>query len=132
MTLKTEVYVDSNAALGIAKRQGCGKLRHIRIGNLWVQDKRESGEVGFQKVSGEANPADMCTKYLNRAKIQGYNRELGLREETGRAGMASKVAKGVTGEPEWETGTGEQVNFVNRRSRPKCAPEAIGYYLAKT
>ena len=95
ISLKTEVYVDSNAALGIVQRQGCGKLRHIRIGNLWVQDKRESGEVGFRKVSGEANPSDMCTKYLSRAKIEGYNRELGLGEEQGRAELASKVAKGV-------------------------------------
>ena len=98
LELRTEVYVDSNAALGIAKRQGCGKLRHIRIGNLWVQDKRESGEVSFKKVGGEENPADMCTKYLARGKIDGYTRDVGLRPLDGRADLASKVAKGLGGE----------------------------------
>ena len=48
-----EVYGDSNAALGIVKRRGAGKLRHVRIGNLWVQDMREQEGVAFRKVSGK-------------------------------------------------------------------------------
>ena len=34
------VYADSTAALAIAKRKGCGKLRHINVGLLWVQEKK--------------------------------------------------------------------------------------------
>ena len=33
-----EVYADSSAALGIAQRQGMGKVRHIRTQALWIQD----------------------------------------------------------------------------------------------
>ena len=47
-----EVYGDSNGALGIVKRRGAGKLRHMRIGNLWLQDMREQEEVSFQKILG--------------------------------------------------------------------------------
>ena len=32
------LYADSTAALGIARRKGAGKLRHINIANLWVQE----------------------------------------------------------------------------------------------
>ena len=32
------LYADSSAALAIAKRKGAGKLRHIHISALWIQD----------------------------------------------------------------------------------------------
>ena len=34
------VYADSSAALAIAKRKGAGKLRHINICTLWIQENR--------------------------------------------------------------------------------------------
>ena len=37
---KAVVYADSSAALGIADRKGSGKLRHINIGLLWIQENR--------------------------------------------------------------------------------------------
>ena len=33
------VHVDSSAALAVTARKGNGKLRHVRIGHLWVQDR---------------------------------------------------------------------------------------------
>ena len=36
-----EVYVDSSAALAVVGRKGNGKLRHIRVGHLWVQQVAE-------------------------------------------------------------------------------------------
>ena len=44
MELEGEVLVDSSAALGVVSRKGAGKLRHVRVGQLWVQEKAESGE----------------------------------------------------------------------------------------
>ena len=38
-----EVYADSSAALGIAQRQGMGKVRNIRPQALWVQEVRATG-----------------------------------------------------------------------------------------
>ncbi len=34
-------YADSSAALAIAKRKGAGKLRHIHISAIWVQDVQD-------------------------------------------------------------------------------------------
>ena len=57
--VKMEVLTDSAAALGVTRRMGCGKLRHVRVGHLWVQEKQHSGELGYRKTAGSANPADV-------------------------------------------------------------------------
>ena len=65
-----DVYVDSAAALGVVKRKGNGKLRHIRVGQLWVQEKRETGELGYHKVDGKTNPSDVLTKAVSRQLME--------------------------------------------------------------
>ncbi len=40
--LKGVVYADSSAALAVSKRRGSGKLRHINVGTLWIQEKEAS------------------------------------------------------------------------------------------
>ena len=52
------VYGDSSAALAVAKRKGSGKLRHINVGMLWIQEKQSREEVVFNKIAGVLNPAD--------------------------------------------------------------------------
>ena len=52
MELEGEVLVDSSAALGVVGRKGAGKLRHVRVGQLWVQEKAESGQLKYRKVKG--------------------------------------------------------------------------------
>ena len=34
---------DSSAAIAISNRKGCGKLRHIHMGELWIQEKTPNG-----------------------------------------------------------------------------------------
>ena len=63
--IEVEIKVDSAAALGTAHRKGSGKLRHVRIGMLWIQQLEESESVRFKKVAGKQNPADLMTKNLN-------------------------------------------------------------------
>ena len=43
--LGARVFADSNAALGVVRRRGAGKLGHIRVQMLWVQDAREKGQI---------------------------------------------------------------------------------------
>ena len=50
---------DSTAALGIAKRKGAGKLRHMNINTLWIQGAQDKEGVAFRKVLGTENPADL-------------------------------------------------------------------------
>ena len=50
-----EVFVDSSAALSVTQRKGNGKMRHVKIGQLWVQEAAEAEELKFRKVRGEEN-----------------------------------------------------------------------------
>ena len=68
LKLDIGVHVDSSAALAVTARKGNGKLRHVRIGHLWVQQLQDSEEVAFRKVAGTCNPADLMTKYLPAGK----------------------------------------------------------------
>ena len=57
-----EVRTDSSAAIGTAHRAGNGRLRHVRISDLWLQERVSEGSISISKVAGNANVADMLTK----------------------------------------------------------------------
>ena len=67
--LKLRVSTDASAAKGIASRRGLGKVRHIDVAQLWVQDKVLSGDIELRKIKGEDNLADSLTKYVDSAKL---------------------------------------------------------------
>ena len=67
--LGVTLYADSSAALAIAKRKGAGKLRHINVSALWIQDLQDREGAEYNKILGTQNPADLMTKYLVRDKI---------------------------------------------------------------
>ena len=85
------VYADSTAALAIAKRKGSGKLRHINVGMLWIQEKRARDEIGFEKVEGKSNPADTMTKYLGVDTLQKMCTVMSIKWEQGRASAGLEV-----------------------------------------
>ena len=77
--------VDSSAALAVVNRKGCGKLRHVRVGQLWVQELAEEDEVKFKKVLGDDNPADLSTKYLTRIRMDKLIDMISLKDKEGKA-----------------------------------------------
>ena len=71
------VYADSSAALAVAKRKGAGKLRHININTLWVQEVQDREGVTYNKILGTENPADLMTKCLSREVTDRHMTTLG-------------------------------------------------------
>ena len=61
---------DSSSAKYCASRRGLGKMRHIDVKDLWLQEAVCRGRVKLQKIDGEKNPADLLTKYLSNSEIQ--------------------------------------------------------------
>ena len=59
-----KLYSDAAAAIEIAMRRGVGKVRHIEVHQLWLQDRISRGDIRIEKVKGVLNPADALTKYL--------------------------------------------------------------------
>jgi hypothetical protein len=93
--LRPEVHADSSAAIGICNRSGIGKVRHLAVAQLWVQDLVRSKTCRLFKVLGTENPADLLTKPLARAEIDGHLGRLGLRRATGRAETAPRADAAV-------------------------------------
>ncbi len=68
--VKAQVNSDSSAARGIATRIGSGRVRHLHIRDLWVQERIREGELHLGKVGTEENRSDMGTKYLDGRRIE--------------------------------------------------------------
>ena len=82
---RSELYTDSSAALGVANRTGLGKLRHLAVHLLWLQEKVRSGEICMYKVPGSQNPADVLTKHVPQDTMQKHMHALCLSFASGRA-----------------------------------------------
>ena len=83
--LWTRLHVDASAALGILERRGVGRVRHLDVGALWLQEQHLREVIEFVKVSGTANPADLMTKHLSRDLIDQYMVHMGVALREGRA-----------------------------------------------
>ena len=94
MSLQGKVHIDSAAAIGVIGRRGNGKLRHVRVGSLWIQERVETGELGVQKVPGEWNPADLLTKSLSQAKVERFVGMASQKFVEGRAEASLRLKDG--------------------------------------
>ena len=62
-------YTDSSAAKSFAMTRGLGKMRHLQVKDLWIQDLIKAGRIRVEKIAGEQNPADAMTKFHDRSTI---------------------------------------------------------------
>jgi hypothetical protein len=90
--LSLRIRSDATAALGIARRLGIGKIRHLDTSLLWIQQKIKDGDLVVDKVLGTENPADCLTKHVDRATMLKHLVAMGLEYETGRAELAPQLA----------------------------------------
>ena len=65
VNLIVSLSTDSSAAKGIANRRGLGKMRHIELSELWVQDRVAKGQITIWKIPGVENGSDSLTKHSN-------------------------------------------------------------------
>ena len=87
------VLADASAAIGITRRTGLGKIRHLDVSSLWVQQKQNEKKFYVEKVDGKRNPSDMLTKNVPRETMDKYLEELGWTRRTGRAEKAAELVE---------------------------------------
>ena len=115
--LVIEVATDSSAAKSYASRRGAGRIRHIEVRQLWLQQAVADGRFRLIKVLGLHNPADVLTKYKSIGDYQnllgGVNIEVVARQR-GRGGAGGGAAdggaaaeEGVAAAVEWRRLDGE-------------------------
>ena len=93
------LYADASAALSIAKRQGAGKMRHINVKNLWLQDKESQKELICAKIQGEDNPADGLTKHVRQELAEKHAAVVSLRLSADRAEGRLQLSGGGGAKP---------------------------------
>ena len=83
----------STAAIGIARRRGLGKVRHLATADLWIQDRIRKGDFALVKVAGADNTADILTKNVDKPLLLKHMETLGLSVQEGRAESAPAIAE---------------------------------------
>ena len=86
--LQPRVHSDATAAIGISKRRGLGKIRHLHTCDLWIQEQTKTERVLLEKVLGTDNPADIFTKYVDQASMTKHLTTMNCEYRDGRAKAA--------------------------------------------
>ena len=75
---KVRIWADAAAAKSIASRIGLGKVRHMEVKFLWLQEAVKARRVEIRKVAGLANFADVLTKPKSFHEMDTLLRNLGV------------------------------------------------------
>ena len=120
--LNAKVFVDSSAAIGVASRKGNGKMRHVRVGDLWIQELVEEEEISLRKIAGTSNIADAFTKHLPQKTMNEHLERMRLELRQGRAASGLHVQRDAEqGEPRGEV-WGVRESVEERRARGGTPP----------
>ena len=92
------IRTDASAAKGIATRKGLGKVRHIEVNQLWLQDRVAVGEIEIVKVKGENNLADALTKHVEGDELRKHCAWVGIAISKDR----HEIMPGMGGDEEGE------------------------------
>ena len=88
--MKAAVKSDATAAIGIVGRLGLGKVRHLSVADLWIQQAARSGRIAYSKIPGQINPADLFTKAVEREVMERHSQFMGQETIAGQAETAPK------------------------------------------
>ena len=65
-----KAFTDSSACRGICARQGVGRIRHLAVRLLWLQQAIRAGRLTVHSVPTQQNPADIGAKPLTAKRMQ--------------------------------------------------------------
>ena len=95
LDLTGRITTDSTTAIGIANRRGAGKVRHLEVHLLWLQQCIERKLLAMEKVPGPKNPADVGTKHVTAAVLAICLERLGMRVASSPAEGALRMQQGA-------------------------------------
>ena len=86
-----KVMTDATTGKSIASRRGLGRVRHIDVSNLWIQEKVSTGEIELTKIKNTYNPSDILTKHLAEAEVRSCMEMIECHFTEGRSELAPKL-----------------------------------------
>ena len=61
--MKLEILTDASAARGVIQRQGAGRIKHLSVKQLCVQERESTGALKITKIPRIENYADLLTHH---------------------------------------------------------------------
>ena len=92
VTLDVRVYTDATTGKSMASRRGLGKVRHISVNELWIQEHVRNKTITRVKIKNKFSPSDILTKYLTKAEVEMIMEHLQNFFEKGRPSAAPNLA----------------------------------------
>ena len=89
--VEIRIFTDSSACKGVCNRDGLGKLRHLDLQYLWLQQAVRNGRLQIKKVAGSWNPADLLTKHLTFPEMVAQLERLGMHFAAGRSDLLDTI-----------------------------------------
>ena len=87
------LYADVSSAIGVAGRDGLGRIRHLDTQSLWLQQALRQRGLGFGKVLGTENPSDLMTKHVDAKLLGEHVRAMACEFKDDRADLAPQVVQ---------------------------------------
>ena len=91
LSVALRVHSDAAAAIGVCQRRGLGRIRHLAVADLWIQDRLRTKDFELCKVAGSANPADILTKHVDWGLLSKHLSNFNFVFEEGRADLAAHI-----------------------------------------
>ena len=85
------LHTDASAAIGVCRRFGSGKQKHLSIKQLWAQEKVDRGEFDIRKIPRYINSSDLLTHHPSRPELVKFTEALGVRR-SGHGGPSDEEA----------------------------------------
>jgi hypothetical protein len=96
MEVEMTVESDSSAAISSQLRGGMGRMKHVELRHMFMQQLVKEKRMKLRKIPGEENSSDLGTKYLERLTFEKHRRAAGLRSRGGDAerGQLNAIEQG--------------------------------------
>ena len=120
-----KVYSDSTAGRGMVSRVGVGKVRHLELRYLWIQERLRLKAFELLKEDTNEMTADILTKYSEWATIEKHCTTLNLMFRKQFKGLSAlAVFTGVV-----TTASGEQVTVYEEPGQVAVCPAPVPHYV---
>ena len=77
-TLPIHMSTDATVARNFMHRKGAGRMKHLDIRFMWLQEECANGKFVPKKVPRDVNPSDMLTKTPNTEEVKKFTQMIGL------------------------------------------------------
>ena len=76
--LPIQMHTDASVARSFAHRKGVGRMKHLEVRFMWLQEMQDKGAYALKKVGRECNFSDMLTHPPSKAELDRFLPLMGI------------------------------------------------------